>query len=693
MPHPRLNKPAAFIRTLLLLLPLSGSMTVFAQNDAALPIERVVLSTAGVGYFQHGGTVSGDARVTLDFTPSQLNDLLKSLVIQDFDGGSVAGVDYPGSEPLSRLLGELSIDLSSNRSLPELFVQLRGSDARISLDGGETVSGRILGVEKRQRAAGQTRVEVELVSIVGADGVRAIEIDNIRHFSLNDPRLQEQLNKALNALAESGNNDKKPISVRFDGNGRRRVALGYVVEAPLWKTSYRLSLPAEGAAATPALQGWAIVENNTANDWQNIELALVSGRPLSFIEDLYQSQYLTRPVHKPQRFASLAPQMYDSGLDMMMEEAVAEPAAQMKMSRNRATAPAPTAMFSSAADYASSTYGGSGMTDIADSVRNAAATENLGATFRYVIPAVDLPSRRSAMLPIVNEGITAVRVSIYDRAALASHPLHGVKLTNDTGKHLPGGPLTVLEGNSYAGDARIDDLPAGGEKLLSFAVDLEMKVQQREAAQENVLRGARIENGVLYVQEVRSRSTAYAIRNEDDSQRQLLLAHPLDNGWALADTAEPVERTENQYRFALAVAAGETKTFTVTEQRTDWESVGIADVNEFYLAEVSANTRLPQKVRDAVARAVELQRAVAAAAREIETPQQRIQEITTEQERIRANLQAVQPRTPLHNRLIQRLETQESELEQLQSALFNAREKHQAAKKALNDYLAGLTVE
>src|SRR5581483_43499 len=61
--------------------------------------------------------------------------------------------------------------------------------------------------------------------------------------------------------------------------------------------------------------GWAIVENTTEQDWNKVNLTLVSGRPISFIMDLYQPLYLPRPVVVPELFASLRPQSYDQSLE------------------------------------------------------------------------------------------------------------------------------------------------------------------------------------------------------------------------------------------------------------------------------------------------------------------------------------------------------------------------------------------
>lgn len=655
----------------------------------ALPIERVVLSTAGVGFFQHGGAVTGDTTIELRFTPSQLNDLLKSLVVQDFDGGEVGSVAYPSQEPLTRLLASFAINLSGNPSQAQLLDQLRGTEVQLALEGGDLLAGRILGTETRPRAAGDNVIDSVFVSVAATDGVRAVELASIRRFQLTDPQLQAELDKALAALADGRHADRKPVSLRFTGEGTRRVAVGYVVEAPIWKASYRLVLPASGSDAKPVLQGWAIVENTTEHDWLGVELALVSGRPLSFIEDLYQPQYIARPVHAPQRFAGLGPQRYESGMAEQLAPAndAEAPGLMSKagamVGRALAAAPAPASLERNRTD---------GLTDITGSVRTMASTEDLGASFQYVVRAVDIPRQRSAMLPIVAAHPQALALSIYDHAVLAGHPLRGVRLTNTTGQPLPGGPLTVLEGNSYAGDARIDNLPAGAERLISFAIDLPVAVQRRDAGTETRLTGARIERGVLQLQHSRARTTGYAIKNEAGDGRHIVIAHPVTAGWDLSEPQSADERTETQYRFSIDVEAGASATFAIRESRIDLERVQIGRLDERSLLTWSSNGELSKVVREALVRAAELQRAIATSEQAVATPQNEIAAITAEQARIRANLAALERATPLHERLIAKLNEQESELERLQSLQRKAQRDLESARKALEEFLSRLSV-
>ncbi len=134
------------------------------------------------------------------------------------------------------------------------------------------------------------------------------EVQRVRFLN---PIMDSEFKKALETLAQSHDTQKKAVSINFAGEGKRNVRVGYVVENPVWKTSYRLVLDKK---EKPFLQGWAVVENPTDEDWEDVRMALVSGRPISFQMDLYQPLYVPRPVVEPELFASLRPPTYSGAL-------------------------------------------------------------------------------------------------------------------------------------------------------------------------------------------------------------------------------------------------------------------------------------------------------------------------------------------------------------------------------------------
>src|SRR5690606_13842683 len=288
-----------------------------AQPAADVPVRAVVLFSSGVGYFEHFGPVQVNASTELRFKTEQINDILKSLVLEDLDGGRVGTITYPSQDPIDKTLRSFQIDITGNPPLAGLLNQLRG--ARVTLDSVEAeLSGTVLGVESRRKPAGDDQtIEVPVLNLIAGGVIRSVELPEVRSLRLDDPQLQEELTKALEALAQARDQDKKPVVINFAGDGRRRVRIGYVVETPVWKTSYRLIL---GDREQPSkLQGWAIVENQTDSDWNDVQLSLVSGRPISFVQDLYQPLYIERPVVEPELYASLRPQRYKAGVGADVE--------------------------------------------------------------------------------------------------------------------------------------------------------------------------------------------------------------------------------------------------------------------------------------------------------------------------------------------------------------------------------------
>ena len=295
-------------------LSLLFAVAAQAQPAAEVPVDRVILFTSGVGYFEHAGRVSGDADVTLQFGETALNDVLKSLLVEDA-GGRVAGVVYPSQAPVERTLRSFAIDLSGSPDLASILQQVRGAQVSVETPIG-TVRGTVVSVSRQSREAGGAAVPVDVLSLLTPGGLVTVRLDTAQRIAFTDPALQAELEGALAALGEARGGDRKPVRVQFRGRGTRPVRMGYVTEAPVWKTSYRLVLPERGERGErqAALQGWALVENPTEADWAGVDLTLVSGRPVSFVTDLYTPRYVERPVVALADDAVVRPETYDAGV-------------------------------------------------------------------------------------------------------------------------------------------------------------------------------------------------------------------------------------------------------------------------------------------------------------------------------------------------------------------------------------------
>ncbi len=726
-----------------------------AQAD--VPVKVVVLFSSGVGYFEHFGTVKGNDSTELRFKTQQINDVLKSLVLQDLDGGKVSTITYPSQDPVEKTLRSFQVDITGNPSFAELLNQLRGAKVTLTTEKQEQVTGTILGVEKRQEPAGGGKdaaaikeppvppppanvVDVWVLNLISEGGIRSVRLGDVRNLQFQDPELRNELEKALTALAQARDKDKKPVQIHFRGQGNRNVRIGYVVETPIWKTSYRLILsddkagaggdagkevkpakaaddadpvkPKNAAAAgggNSKLQGWAIVENQTDSDWNDVQLSLVSGRPISFIQDLYQPLYIPRPIVQPELYASLRPQTYDAGLGGPGAGAV--PFADAQQPPMAPAAPAPLAeakqLQNQFARKAGEKRRGEQLEkakeasddrfnapmDAAASVASVASATDVGELFQYTVGNVSLPRQKSAMIPIIADAITTERLSIYNRNVLAKNPLNGARLKNTSGKHLLQGPITVLENGTYAGDAKIDDVPPGQERLVSFGIDQQLRVDADSGKQENAIQTGKIVKGVLQVTWKDSFTQEYVAQNKGEKDKTLLIEHPKRQGWHLTDdTKKPIETTEVLYRFQGASPAGKQTKLTVVEENTRVEGIAILPADVGQLAFYFRNGQIPQPVRDAITKAATMKQAMNETVHQIQLRQQEINTITVEQQRIRENIKTVQPNTDYYKRLTTKLNEQETRIEKLRAEIDTLQETQEKQRKELEGYLGELNV-
>jgi hypothetical protein len=301
----------------------SGAEGTAAEEQAApasntlarLPVRRVVLYKNGVGYFEHLGHVRGSQNVTIDFTSSQLNDVLKSLTVLDLSGGRIAGVDYNSEAPLAKRLGTLRLSLGEKPTVAEFLGALRGARLEVrSVPGAPagSVTGRLLSIERKTRSTTAWTVETDEISLITDAGeVRTVDLSPATSVRIAERDLNIEVGRYLSLLGSSREHDLRRMTISTAGSGDRNLYVSYISEMPIWKTTYRVVLPSK-TEKRPLLQGWAIVDNTIGEDWDNVELSLVAGAPHSFVQQLSQPYYSRRPVVPLPEAAQLTPQTHSA---------------------------------------------------------------------------------------------------------------------------------------------------------------------------------------------------------------------------------------------------------------------------------------------------------------------------------------------------------------------------------------------
>ncbi|MDR0842776.1 MAG: DUF4139 domain-containing protein, partial [Acidobacteriota bacterium] len=277
----------------------AAASAVQAQEAVPVPVRNVELYKNGMGFFEHLGTVKNSQSVEIALPGSQLNDVLKSLTVLDLgkgengQKGQIAGITYDSAAPLDRRLAEVPIDLASAGGIVQLLNQVRGAGVEIKTPTS-LVAGKLLGAENKNRSTGSGEtVEEAFVNVLGTDGqIHSVRLETAGALRLTDPALAGDLDWVLGVLSGSHQRDVRKLRIQTTGSGERPLYIGYTSEVPIWKTTYRIVLDPK---QKPLLQGWAIVDNTTPMDWNDVTLSLVAGAPISFIQNLSQPIYARRP--------------------------------------------------------------------------------------------------------------------------------------------------------------------------------------------------------------------------------------------------------------------------------------------------------------------------------------------------------------------------------------------------------------
>ncbi len=703
-----------------------------ATSVDAMPIRKITLYRSGVGAFIRQGSITGDSKVQLKFDVSQINDVLKSLQVLDRSGGRVDSVTYGSKDPLSRRLASFALQVGDNPSVPQLLERLRGAKVTIST-GDKTISGTVLSTENRKvvdsgGAGGGVAVDVPHVNILTGTGIRSVAIRNISDFVIDDRQLADDLQRALSAMGESRAERVKAVDLTLSGTGDRDVVVGYIHETPVWKTSYRLVLPeaktvaanapADEKPATPnpqgVMQGWAIVENTTDQDWSNVRLSLVSGRPVSFRMDLYEPLYAFRPDVPVPTVPGVSPRQYDGAVGQPQQ---AGAGGGGTVGFGRVGAPAPAAALPSlganvrlrsgkdakagSPDEAGAAkemmYGDARELTAGDmlsySPRSQASGQEVGEVFQFALDnPVTIERQRSAMIPILNAAVGGRRVSIFNAGDSSKNPMRGVEIINTSDLQLLPGPISVFDGAAYAGDAQIGQIPPGDKRLLAYAVDLEVNVTTTSANESNLM-SLKISDGVLVQTYKQRQGLIYKLDNKDIKRpRTVLVEHGKMEGWTLLEI-KPEQETQNLYRFGVDVPAGKTVELKVIQEHIDRQTIGIDSYDQPSLIRLRADGKISDAVLAALGKLMAKQSEINTTQRQIEETDAKLTSLRPDQTRVAGMMEKLDKTSDTYKNLLLKLNRQEGEIDTLVTSRGKLAEKAEQLRQEYSAMLRGLNVE
>jgi hypothetical protein len=684
-------------------------------TSSPLPVRRVVLYGNGVAFVERRGRVAGRAEVRLPVKPSQVDDVLKSLVVLDLGRGRIGAVGYDTPTPAEAGLGEVGFRLEPSSSgdcgtggLAAVLRQLQGAEVAAATAEG-AVAGRVLTVETRRTEGkeGQAIPSAFLV-LAGEDGgLASVDLARVRSVRVLDGDARRDLDAFARATAGARRHDATTIVVSSEGRGERELVVGYTVASPIWKTTYRAVLDAAGQ---PFVQGWAIVENAGSDDWQGVRLSLVSGNPRSFVQHLQQPFCRHRPVlplpddlrPEPQSVGLVRPRLRDPepGLDLGVEGGVpggvegGVPGGVVGgvvgglpyVAPVEVPAEAPTTTLS---DLVAS---GSG-------VEAQARPVSVGDLFDYRVDhPVSVPRGRSALIPILQQRLWGERVSFWGESERGGErPLAALRLRNTSSLTLEAGPITVLDGDTYAGEAQLDRLRPGEERLVRYATDLATLVETRTEEGRRPAFLVRVRDGAFDAHFHHTRTTTYTLTNQSDRPRVVYVEQARQPRWELDEASpRPEQEERGAWRFRLELAPKSRAELPVTERLALMDRTLLASLSEPSLREMEKRGLLDSTSRAGLERVLTLRARIAALEQEAAAAEREAAEIAADQGRLRENVKAMGDRgdaRELVARWLAHADAQEARLEALRETRRRSEAERRALREEVDSVVRGLEGE
>ena len=707
-----MSKSSATFRIARLCLAASALALLAASPalTAELALKRAILGTGGVGYFEYAAEVDAAATLHLRARLDQVDDILKSLIV--IDPAGAASVTLPGKAGAAEAFASLPFSEDDLASLSALVGALKG--AAVSVEAPRKLAGTIVSVASETiKAKGDEQRQVTRVALLNGTALDHFILEDAEGMKFDDARVGAQVETALKALRAARDRSGRDFTIRLAPGGKRIVKLGYVAEAPVWKAAYRLSLPKGGGKAR--LQGWAVLENMTGAEWNDVTLTLTSGSPVTFRQALYDPYYVTRQTVAPP-VSRLALPRADQG-----QIAALDAEADLQGRRNNAPAAAAPQVARKARTLAAG--GAENMAQeamdappppapaiLGATAPSADSADNLsGATFSLTAP-VKVLAGESLTLPFIDTEVTTEEMAWLQPGLVQRNAWHALRLANGGATSLPPGSMTLYEttdaGPLFAGEAQLNILPAGQNRLVAFGADQKLRVE-RETTNKGLIAEIILAKATMTVKRLARETTVYRLTNDDSKPRKIIIDHPRAPGLTLAvPPASEAALAENAWRMTREVAPGKTEVLEVSVDRLVDQAVAIgglsragmeqalaADGRELGQGKAGFVALLTQigidpAMRDRLQKLAEAADALEDANRRIAKLAEDREAIVADQERLRANLSAAPAGSDLAKLATRKLLAQEAQIDSIEAEKKAAANAVDAARSQLEE-LAG----
>ncbi|MBD3339983.1 MAG: hypothetical protein GF353_12790 [Candidatus Lokiarchaeota archaeon] len=680
-----------------------------------LKTKKVVIFKHGVSFFIREGKLKGNGNFELEFRIDEMNDILKSLFVLDTsEKGFISSISYDAALETSQLLKSIMLDIPNQDSFSSLVMQIKGAQAKLSIGTSEKVQGTIMGIEYLEKTIKEGKITEKLLVLLKDNSIIVkLPFSEITSFEILNEDLKKDLKFFLDTVIAGKKKDAKKIVINCESGGddtlERSIMVSYIRESPVWKTSYRIIISKKQAQEQIALlSGWCLVENVTNDDWEDIELSLVAGMPVSFIYDFYRPIYIQRTKIEPPKVLSARPTEIEEGVatesykeyEAEMDLAMA-PSPKRALKRKAEAKPPP----SPGARAALTTAFAADMDDstLYDKVKSqtATSTKDLGELFEYNISnPVSIKRKQSALVPILTEQLKAKRILLYNKNEMGKNPNACLEITNNTSLTLERGPVTIIYDNNLAGEAILPFLNKEDVRILNYAVEQAVVVNHEQKTQNQSIHRISVSGAYIYDYYYTDLTTIYKIKNKTQEEKELYLDHPKMAGYEIKESPIDPEETANYWRFKIKVQAKEAISFKIRERRENYSSYYIYNYSKddllkrvaFYVRQKFIDERIENQLTEIGE--------LIGKKNELTTKKSKLEEeryqMTQEQDRLRENITVLgdsTQETKLKEKYVQKLSDQENRFENISEEIEKVDKEIKLLDKQIEEKINNLKVK
>ncbi|QGJ71742.1 Hypothetical protein PBC10988_34490 [Planctomycetales bacterium 10988] len=475
---------------------------------------HVVIYSNGIADFQRSYQIPKEKAVpiSLPVRKDHLADVLGSFNVY----GQVrldAPLTYRPSNDI-----EGSLEIVGDSVLESLAEELSGAKVKLSRSS-DTIEGTLVGLNNEQESTGGDSFFIPHLIVLTNEGLKRCAIRDIENFQFLDADIQSEIEKALLRNYQSIKPNSTFIDLTLSALQEETEAiLQYTLPAAAWKISYRLRMKSDKKAE---LQGFAIVDNNTEEDWNEFLISVVTGEPITFSTDLAETKVPKRDhvnlvIEKaPGSVEVEAPVMMAAGgatmdhMELTQEYRSSETYRSSGSNRMRKAPPERLALEESA------------------QTESAQLTEVGDFSIFHAEKPVNIPAHHSSVIPIfqlkLDEAKTILHYKVDNHE---TKPYRCVNFKNQAGFHLGKGMCTVFEQGHFAGSSVLPSMKPEDDRLLPHALETGVTVTYKpNKRRQSHLASIEIVQGVCKREFIHSKKCTYTIQNNRKEPYELFLDH------------------------------------------------------------------------------------------------------------------------------------------------------------------------